>query len=76
MTAKTEYMSVAPRNVTPTHRINDYTVVISEGAEQGVSEGDSFLVTLEDRMVNAVAISVGKQETILELTRTDIKSYV
>ena len=68
-------MSLAPRDVTPTRRINDYTVVIAKGAEHGVSEGDSFVVELDDDVVKAVAVSVGKRESVLELARTDVESY-
>lgn len=69
-------MSTAPREVTPKLRVNDYTVVISKGAEHGVNEGDSFVVALDDDEAEAVAIDVGKREAVLELKRTDVESYV
>lgn len=69
-------MSVAPRTVTPKHKINDYTVVVSQGAEQGISEGDEFVVDLDGRTTLAKAVDVGQREAVLELNRTDVKSYL
>lgn len=69
-------MSAAPREVSPKHRVNDYTVVISKGAEHGVSEGDSFVVELDEEDAEGVAIDVGQREAVLELERTDVESYV
>lgn len=69
-------MSAAPRVVTPKHQVNDYTVVIPKGAEDGVSEGDKFVVDVGKDTVSATAIDVGQTEAVLELRRTDVKSYV
>lgn len=69
-------MSTAPRIVTPKHQVNDYTVVVPKGAEDGVSEGDEFVVEIEGRTVSATAIDVGRTEAVLELNRADIESYV
>lgn len=69
-------MSTPPREVTPKHRVNDYTVVISKGSDHGVSEGDSLVVDLDDDESEATVIDVGKREAVLELKRTDIESYV
>lgn len=69
-------MSTAPRFVTPKHRVNDYTVVIPEGAEDGISAGDEFVVEIGEGTVAATAIDVGKTEAVLELSRADVESYV
>ena len=69
-------MSTTPRIATPKHRINDYTVVIPDGAEDGVSEGDEFVVEVSGDTVTATAIDVGRREAVLELNRTDVESYV
>lgn len=69
-------MSTAPRVATPKHQINDYTVVIPEGAEDGVSEGDEFVVKISEDTVSATAIDVGRREAVLELNRADVDSYV
>lgn len=69
-------MSTAPRFVTPKHQINDYTVVVPEGAQDGISEGDEFVVEIGEKTVSATAIDVGRREAVLELNRADIESYV
>jgi len=69
-------MSTAPRVVTPDHRVNDYTIVVAVGAEDGVSEGDEFVVDIGDDTVSATAVDVGRAEAVLELRRTDVESYV
>lgn len=69
-------MSTAPRFVTPEHRVNEYTVVIQSGAEDGISEGDEFVVDVGGDTVSATAIDVGKTEAVLELNRTDVESYI
>lgn len=69
-------MSVAPRTVTPEHQINDYTVVVSQGAEHGISEGDEFVVDLGEETMLATAIDVGQRESVLELNRVDVESYL
>lgn len=69
-------MSTAPRIVTPKHRVNDYTVVIPKGAEDGVSEGDDFMLQIDGEPVSGTATDVGKTEAVLELSRVDVESYI
>jgi cell shape-determining protein MreC len=60
-------MSVAPRITQPKERINGYTVVVSEGAEDGISRGDELLVSIDDENIVGTVIDVGHRQSIVEL---------
>ncbi|WP_129112696.1 hypothetical protein [Halegenticoccus tardaugens] len=63
-------MSIAPRVATPERRVNDYTVIISEGAEDGICEGDELVLSIDDEHVIATVVDVGRKKAVLELSAT------
>lgn len=60
-------MSVAPRMADLTAQINEYTVIVSVGAEDGVTEGDEVVVPVDDREIVGKTTQVGQQESVVEL---------
>jgi hypothetical protein len=60
-------MSTAPRIANPQRRINSYTVVVSEGAEDGISEGDELLVSIDGNQTVGTVVDVGREQSVLEL---------
>lgn len=60
-------MSVARPSTEPTDRVNDYTVVVSVGSEDGVNEGDEVLVSVDGEEVVGTTTQVGRDESVVEL---------
>ncbi|MFC4406604.1 hypothetical protein [Haloarchaeobius iranensis] len=61
-------MSMAPRVVTPSRRVNEYTVVIDEGARDGLSEGDSVMLSVDGSdHLRATVVDVAETEAVLEI---------
>lgn len=60
-------MSITPRVAQQQERVNSYTVVVSEGAEDGISEGDELLVSVDGDEVVGTVVDVGRKQSVLEL---------
>jgi|GEM_PF-2257539 cell shape-determining protein MreC len=60
-------MSVAPHVATPERRVNDYTVVIEQGARDGLSEGDSVILAIGDEHVRSTVVDVTERKSVLEI---------
>lgn len=60
-------MSVAPRLAESEVRINEYTVVVSAGAEDGVTEGDELVVPVDGEEIVGRTTQVGRHESVVEL---------
>jgi|GEM_PF-2498560 len=62
-----QHMSVARPSTEPTGRVNNYTVVVSVGSEDGVDEGDEVLVSVDGQEVVGTTTQVGRDESVVEL---------
>jgi len=60
-------MSVSPHVATPSRRVNDYTFVIDKGARDGLSEGDSVVLELDNKNAQSIVIDVSETKSVLEL---------
>ena len=61
-------MSIAPQVVEPTDRVNNYTVIVDQGAEDGVSEGDLVLIAVGDNEnLRARVIDVSQHRSVAEI---------
>jgi cell shape-determining protein MreC len=47
--------------------VNDYTVIIDKGARDGLSEGDSVVLELEETYVRSTVVDVSEEQSVLEL---------
>lgn len=60
-------MIASPRPAESKVRINEYTVVVSVGAEDGISEGDEVMVPVDDENIVGKTTQVGQSESVVEL---------
>lgn len=59
----------APRPVEPTEKINDYTVVVDEGAEDGIIEGEVLMVTSDSEgPLRGRVVDTSDTKSVLEIT--------
>jgi len=63
-------MSVAPRVATPSQRVNGYTVLVDEGAQDGLSEGDDVMLSVGDEYVRSTVVDVSETQSVVEITTT------
>lgn len=62
-------MSLAPRTVTSTRRINSYTAVVSEGQKDGITEGDRLLIEVDGRETLGTVVDTDMDNAVVELHR-------
>jgi len=60
-------MLAPPRPAESKVRINEYTVVVSTGAEDGVTEGDEVVVPIDGEEIVGTTTQVGQSESVVEL---------
>lgn len=60
-------MSLAPRTVTSTERINSYTTVVSEGQKDGITEGDRLLIEVDGRETLGTVVDTDMDNAVVEL---------
>lgn len=61
-------MSTAPRVVSPSQRVNEYTVLVEMGAKDGLSEGDTVMLDAGgDKFLRATVIDVTENKSVLEI---------
>lgn len=60
-------MSSVNRVTSPGQRVNSYTVLIDEGAKDGISEGDKLLLSYDDHTLMATVVDVGESKSVIEI---------
>lgn len=62
-------MSLAPRTVTPERRVNGYTVLVSKGAGDGITEGDRLLLEVDGEETIGTVVDTDMENAVVELHR-------
>lgn len=63
------------RTVRAERRVNDYTVVIEQGTEDGLEVGQRVRVDVGDRQTRGRIFDVVQEKAVVQLLESDVESY-